>query len=229
VGPGYRGGASAANLPPEQKAEALMRIAVTTTAAKLMPQYEASQGQSVWSADRSTRSARATAIPCCPWPGGITPWAPNIAVKLPATSAGLDVMEECVAEGITVAMTISFTVPAGHRDRGAAHGRHGARPRQSIEPGKCFAVIMIGRLDDSAEVGPRHRAAATESDIRILLALSNAPIESIEEPRLQSRAAGRGIARRLPPDRVGRAGLLMSIAPAIQGSLLPKTCRRRNA
>jgi len=36
----------ARNLPPEQKAEALMRIAVTATAAKLMPQFEASQGQS---------------------------------------------------------------------------------------------------------------------------------------------------------------------------------------
>jgi transaldolase len=38
-------------------------------------------------------------------------WAPNIAVKLPVTAAGLDVLEECAAEGITVTMTVSFTVP----------------------------------------------------------------------------------------------------------------------
>ena len=38
-------------------------------------------------------------------------WAPNIAVKLPVTAAGLDVLEECVAEGITITATVSFTVP----------------------------------------------------------------------------------------------------------------------
>src|SRR5204863_4624059 len=75
-------------------------------------------------------------------------WAPNIAVKLPATAAGLDVLEDCVAEGITVTATVSFTVPQvvaiaeRHRagiDRAKAN---------NIQPGKCFAVIMIGRLDD---------------------------------------------------------------------------------
>ena len=38
-------------------------------------------------------------------------WAPNIAVKLPVTAAGLDVLEDCIAEGITVTATVSFTVP----------------------------------------------------------------------------------------------------------------------
>ena len=36
----------ARNLPPEQKAEALMQIAVTRTAEKLIPEFEASKGQS---------------------------------------------------------------------------------------------------------------------------------------------------------------------------------------
>ena len=35
----------ARNLPPEPKAEALMRIAVTRTAEKLMPEFESSRGQ----------------------------------------------------------------------------------------------------------------------------------------------------------------------------------------
>src|ERR1039458_3783815 len=38
--------ALARNLPPEQKAEALTEIAVTKTAAKLMPEFERSQGRS---------------------------------------------------------------------------------------------------------------------------------------------------------------------------------------
>ena len=38
-------------------------------------------------------------------------WALNIAVKLPATSAGMDVLEECVATGIAITSTVNFTVP----------------------------------------------------------------------------------------------------------------------
>ena len=101
----------AQKLPPEPKAEALMRIAVTRTAEKLMPQHLASQGAAglvcaqvnpLRAGDRDCMLAMASRFHS---------WAPNIAVKLPATSAGLDVLEDCVAAGITVTATVSFTVP----------------------------------------------------------------------------------------------------------------------
>jgi transaldolase len=157
----------ARNLPPEQKAEALMRIAVTTTAAKLMPRYEASHGQSGLVCGQVNPERAGDRDSMLPMARRYHAWAPNIVVKLPATSAGLDVMEECVAEGITVAMTISFTVPQAI----AIAERHmagiGRAHAKGIEPGKCFAVIMIGRLDDFLrEVAHDTRAAATESDIR---------------------------------------------------------------
>ena len=74
----------AQNLPAEQKAEALMRIPVTKTCAKLMPEYEGSEGQCSrpprakkdLCARRSTRYAPATATACWPWPGGCTPGRP---------------------------------------------------------------------------------------------------------------------------------------------------------
>jgi transaldolase len=74
--------------------------------------------------------------------------AANIAIKLPATAAGLDALEACVAKGITVTATVSFTVAQSiaigesHR-RGIEEARKKGR-----EPGKCFAVIMIGRIND---------------------------------------------------------------------------------
>ena len=101
----------AQRLPAESKAEALMQIVVTRTADKLLPQYEASQGARGYvcaqvnpsrAGDRDAMQAMARRF---------HNWAPNIAVKLPATSAGLDVLEDCVAEGITVTATVSFTVP----------------------------------------------------------------------------------------------------------------------
>ncbi len=155
------------NLPPEAKAEALMRIAVTKAAAKLLPQFQANDGRSgfvcaqvnpVRAGDRESMRSMANRLHA---------WAPNIAVKLPATAAGLDVLEDCVAEGITVTATVSFTVPQAI----AIAERHRAgikRARQNgVEPGKCFAVLMIGRLDDYLrEVAADTRAAVSESDIR---------------------------------------------------------------
>ena len=87
--------------------------------------------------------------------------APNIAVKLPVTAAGLDVLEACVAEGITVTATVSFTVSQSiavgeSYRRGIAEAR-----RNGKKPGKCFAVIMIGRINDYL------RIVAQDNDISV--------------------------------------------------------------
>jgi transaldolase len=154
-------------LPGEQRAEALMRIAVTKAAAKFAAEHSASnrcsgfvcaQVNPLRAGDREGMLAMARRLHT---------WAPNIAVKLPATAAGLDVLEDCTAEGITVTATVSFTVPQvlaiAERHRAGirrAHANH-------IEPGKCFAVIMIGRLDDYLrEVAHDAQCALDESDIR---------------------------------------------------------------
>src|SRR4029078_2820892 len=99
------------NLPAEQKAEALMQIPVMRAAAKLLPEYERSGGKAgfvcsqvnpVHAGNRECMYGMAKRFHA---------WSPNIAVKLPATLAGLDVLEDCVAEGITCTATVSFTVP----------------------------------------------------------------------------------------------------------------------
>jgi len=208
-----------------------MRIAVTTTAAKLMPQFEASQGQSAWSADRSTPSAPATAIPCCPWPGGITPGRPISPStpghqRRPGCHGGFD------RRGDHRRHDHRLHRAAGHRHRRAHMAGIRRAHAKGIQPGRCFAVVMIGRLDDYLErwpmtPGPRR----LESDIPPLRLWpwSNAPIESTRA-RIFSRAAHRGIARSLSPDRVGRADLLMSIrAVRFRKVWLPTTCRTRSA
>jgi len=148
----------------EARAEALMRIPVTHVASRLRPVFDETREAHGWvcgqvnplrAGDREGMLAMAKRIHS---------WAPNITVKLPATSAGLDVMEECVASGIAVTMTVSFTVPQilaiAERHRIAAGRARGA-------PGRCFAVIMIGRLDDYLrEVAHDTRAPVSESDIR---------------------------------------------------------------
>jgi transaldolase len=88
-------------------------------------------------------------------------------VKLPATAAGLDVLEDCVADGINVTSTVSFTVPqvlaiAERHRKGTERAK-----ASGVKPGKCFSVIMIGRLDDYLrEVANDNGAEVSEADIR---------------------------------------------------------------
>ena len=92
--------------------------------------------------------------------------AENIVIKIPATKAGLIVLEDCVAKGCNVAATVSFTVPqvmavAEAFQRGAVRCRAGGK-----EPGLGIAVLMVGRLDDYLrDVMHESGGPATEEDI----------------------------------------------------------------
>jgi transaldolase len=157
----------AENTVPETRAEGLMRIVVTHAAEQLRPQYDKTGGATGYvcaqvnpnrAGDREAMLALARRF---------SGWAPNIAVKLPATAAGLDVLEDCAAEGITCTLTISYTVP--QTIAVAERYRQGVQRAKAkgVAPGKCFAVIMIGRLDDYLrEVAHDRRAEVSESDIR---------------------------------------------------------------
>jgi transaldolase len=145
-------------------------------------------------------------------------WAPNIAVKLPATLAGLDVLEECIAEGITVTATVSFTVPqaiaiAERHRAGMARARE-----KGLEPGKCFATIMIGRLDDFLrEVAHDTQAAVSESDIcQAGLAATKRAYAIYRDRGYQAVLLIAALRGDYHLTELAGADLLMSIAPAFQ-------------
>jgi transaldolase len=214
--------ALARRLPEEQKAEALVEIAVTRAAEQLLPAFHRSGGRTGFVCAQ-VNPIRAADRDCMyPMAKRFHGWAPNIAVKLPATAAGLDVLEECVAEGITVTATVSFTVPQVV----AVAERHRAGTRRAtangITPGQCFAVIMIGRLDDYLrEVAHDSHPAVAESDIvQAGLAVTKRAYSIYKERQygaLLLVAALRG-AHHLT--ELAGADLLMSIHPAYQEVLV---------
>ena len=157
----------ASQVAGEQKAEALMRHVVTRAAAMYKPHFDASAGKGGFVCAQVDPSRAGEREPMMAMARQHHAWAPNIAVKLPAVAAGLDVLEDCVAEGITTTATVSFTVPqvVAIAERCRA-GRQRAL-KNGVTPGECFAVIMIGRLDDYLrEVAADNRAPVSESDIR---------------------------------------------------------------
>jgi transaldolase len=211
-------GVLAQNLAPELKAEALMQIAVLRTTEKLLPEFESTKGQSGFvcaqvnplrAGDRDCMLAMARRF---------HRWAPNIAVKLPATGAGLDVLEDCVAEGITVTATVSFTVPqviaiAERHRAGIARAK-----AKGVAPGKCFAVIMIGRLDDFLrEVAHDNQAAVSESDIRQSgLAVTKRAYAIYRERGYEAVLLIAALRGDYHFTEIAGAELIMSIAPAFQ-------------
>lgn len=80
--------------------------------------------------------------------------APNMQVKIPATRAGIEAIEEVMAEGVNVNATVSFTVPqavavAEAVERGLERRAAAGEDIGSMTP---VCTIMAGRLDDWLEV-----------------------------------------------------------------------------
>jgi transaldolase len=207
-----------AHLPPEQKAEALLRIPVTRAAGQLLPEYERSRGRMGYvcaqvnparAGDRDAMLAMAQRFHA---------WAPNMAVKLPATAAGLDVLEDCIAQGITITATVSFTLPQAIAI--AERCRQGVRRARSsgLDPGRCFAVIMIGRLDDYLrEVAHDSRAGISESDIRQAgLAVTKRAYVTYKERDYEAVLLVAALRGDYHLTELAGADLVMSIAPGYQ-------------
>ncbi len=210
-----------AGMDGEQQAEELVRRVVTRTAHALRPHfggvdprqgYVCGQVNPARAADRDAMLAMARRFHA---------WAPNIAVKLPVTAAGLDVLEACAAEGITVTATVSFCVPqvlavAERYERGRARAR-----AAGIAPGQCYAVIMIGRLDDYLRaVAADSQARVEEADIRLAgLAITKRAYALYRQRGYQAVllvAALRGVHHMV---ELAGADLIMSIHPKVQAML----------
>lgn len=218
------GAVLAQKLPSEAKAEALVRIAVMRTAEKMMPEFESSGGERglvcaqvnpLRAGDRDCMQAMARRFHA---------WAPNIAVKLPGTFAGLDVLEECIAEGITCTATVSFTVPqviaiAERHRRGIARAK-----QNGVKPGKCFAVIMIGRLDDFLrEVAHDNKAHVSEADIQQAgLAVTKRAYKIFRERGYEAVLLVAALRGSYHLTEIAGADLIMSIAPAFQQVFVTK-------
>jgi transaldolase len=207
---------------PERKAEGLMSVVITHAARQLEPQYEKSAGRMGYVCAQVNPLRAGDRDVMLPMARRFSRWAPNIAVKLPATAAGLDVLEDCTAEGITCTLTISYTVPQAiaiaERHR---RGLHRAK-QKGIEPGKCFAVIMIGRLDDYLrDVAHDSKADISESDVRKAgLAVSKRAYSIYKQHGYEAMIIVAALRGTYHMTELTGAEIIMSIAPPYQELLL---------
>ena len=210
------------DLKPGARAEALTGSVARNAAQMLQSVYEHTEGKQGYVCAQVDPAKAADREAMLGMANRFHAWAPNIAVKLPVTAAGLDVLEECAAEGITITATVSFTVPqviaiAERYHRGLTRARQAGKT-----PGQCFAVIMIGRLDDYLrDVIWDSKAKVSESDVRQAgLAVTKAAYALYKERSYEATlivAALRGAYHMV---ELAGAELIMSIHPRYQAMLL---------
>jgi len=206
---------------PGAKAESLMRIVVTEAARRLEPVYRSTAGAQGYVCAQVNPSLAGDRAAMEDMARRFDAWVPNIAVKLPATSAGLDVMERCVADGITTTITVSFTVPqvlaAGKRFQEAS-----ARRKPGVRKGRCFAVVMIGRLDEYLrEVCADNGDGFTDEEIRWAgLSVVKRACRLYRERGYETTLLIAALRGNYHMTNLAGGRLIMSIHPAYQKTLL---------
>jgi transaldolase len=83
-----------------------------------------------------------------------TKLAPNIQVKVPATTAGIAAIEQLTARGVSINATVCFTVPQAIAVAEAVERGLAERAAAGLSTANVSAVctIMVGRLDDWLKV-----------------------------------------------------------------------------
>ncbi|MCH7917649.1 MAG: transaldolase family protein [Planctomycetes bacterium] len=212
----------AEGLEPEERAGALMGIAVRHAAKQVYGEFENSKKEMGYVCAQVNPARAANREAMLRMARRFSRWAPNIAVKLPATAAGLDVLEDCTAEGITCTLTVSFTLPQVLAT--AERYRKGIERAASnrVEPGKCFSVIMIGRLDDYLrEVAHDRQAGVTEEDIRQAgLAVTKRACSLYRERGYETVIIVAALRGTYHLTELAGAEVTMSIAPSYQEQLV---------
>ena len=149
------------------RAIALTGIVVKKAAALLSHVNERSQGRSGYVCSQVNPATAGDREAMLGMAKTMSTFGENVAIKLPATAAGLDVMEECVVNGMHTTITVSFTLPQVLAIAERYQKAKGKAEATGKKPGRCFAVVMIGRLDDYLrDVALDMNAKVEEGDIK---------------------------------------------------------------
>ena len=135
-------------LSVSEKTEEVIRIVTAEIAKKFLPIFHQTNGKQGFVCAQVNPIFQGDADKMIAMAKRLNKWADNIAIKLPATAAGLEALEECASLGMTTVGTVSFTVPqsveiARKQTKGVQRAE-----KAGIKPGQHFSVVMVGRQDD---------------------------------------------------------------------------------
>lgn len=210
------------DFPKNRKGEAIIKAVTCKVAEMFLPVYEKTNGEQGYVCAQVDPRKAADREFMFDMAKSFANWMPNIAVKLPVTAAGLDVLEECAALGIPVTATVSFTFPQTVEiGRRYQLGLERAR-KAGIKPGKCFSVVMVGRIDDYIrDVVQDRKMDIAESDIiQCGTAVIKRAYTYYREHGIEAILMPAGMRGEYHVEALSGSKMVMSINPKIQKLLL---------
>lgn len=133
---------------PEQRAEALLKLVATYAAERVQPIYEQTDGALGYALGQLNPSRAGDAEGMLAQGRRVHAWADNIAVKLPATAAGIEVIEHLAEEGIPICATINVSVAQAIAVAESYERGKKKAIANGVKPPLCIVVQQVGRLDD---------------------------------------------------------------------------------
>lgn len=202
----------------EQRAEALLKLVAASAAKQFEDVFEKTSGRHGLALGQLNPSNAGDDEAMYRQACRIHSWADNIAIKLPATGAGIRVVEQLASDGIPICATINVSVAQAL----AVAEAYERGKKRCKKPALCLVVQQVGRLDDYLrDVARDAQADILESDIRLCgLAMARRTYELFTERGYSSVIMPAGLRGSYHVTGMAGANVTFSIHPRVQNMIL---------
>lgn len=216
------------DLDLEERAEALLQLVATYAAGLFRDVYGQTGGKHGLALGQLNPGRAGDAAGMLAQARRIHSWADNIAIKLPATRAGVTVVEQLAAEAIPICATLNVSVAqaiavAEAYERGAARAE-----AAGIAPALCLVVQQVGRLDDYLrDIAKDMQADVAEQDIIMAgLAVAKRTYAIFKERGYRSVIMPAGLRGSYHLTEMAGARVTFSITTRVQNMILAENPRQ---
>ena len=218
------------DLEPDMRAESFLKIIACHVAEMLIPIYKNSNGKDGYALGQLDPTKAGDAEGMYAMAKRIHQWSPNIAIKLPSTQAGLEVIEEIAALGYTICATINFSISQAIAVAESYKKGTERASKAGITKGICFAVQQVGRLDDYlADLAKDNQINISETDLRQAgIAVTKRSYEIFRQKRYDTRIMPAGLRGTYHLVELAGADMTFSIHPMIQKMIIKSDLPKEN-
>ena len=132
----------------EERAEALLKLVATFAADYFKDVYESTNGEHGYALGQLNPDRAGDYEGMLAQARRVHSWGPNIAVKLPTTRSGVEVIEQIASEGIPICATLNVSVSQAIAVAEAYERGKKKAEAKGIKPPLCLVVQQVGRIDD---------------------------------------------------------------------------------
>lgn len=210
------------DLDDEPHAEALLKLVACYAANCVRDIYESSGGDDGYALGQLNPGRAGDYEGMLAQARRIHSWSPNVAVKIPSTRSGIEVIEQIAGEGIPICATLNVSVAQAVSVAEAYERGRKAALEKGIKPAPCFAVQQVGRIDDYLrDVASDMKLGLPEKVITMAgIAIAKRSYKIFEERGYHARIMPAGLRGHYHLAELAGANVTFSITTRVQDMVL---------